>query len=262
MAAVPGPHPGAFTTSGSLGSQQSAPQVAAVVGSSGGLGAAFVAHLALRPEFTRVLALSRRPVADQVSHVVAAAVDITDEASIAAAAAKARALGELRLVIVATGLLHGEGLSPEKTWSALTWDALVHAFAVNSIGPALVAKHFLPLLPRHGRSVFAALSARVGSIEDNRLGGWYAYRASKAALNMLLKTFAVELARRAPEAVCVGLHPGTVDTRLSKPFQGNVAPDSLRQPAEAAARLLEVIRRLRPEDSGGVFAWDGARLPA
>lgn len=239
-----------------------APQVAAVFGASGGIGSAFVAHLARDAGRGRILALSRRPALDQYAHVVPAFVDITDEASIAAAAEKTRSLGELRLVIVATGLLHGQGISPEKTWGALTPDSLFRAFAVNSIGPALVGKHFLPLLPRHGRSVFAALSARVGSIEDNRLGGWHAYRASKAALNMLLRSFAIELARRAPEALCIGLHPGTVDTRLSRPFQGNVAPGTLRRPEDAAARLLEVIRRLGPEASGGVFAWDGARLPA
>ena len=233
-----------------------------MVGATGGIGSAFVALLARDAGVGRVLALSRRPTFDQQAHVVAATVDITDEASIAAAAEQARSMGELRLVIVATGLLHGQGISPEKNWGALTGDALARVFAVNSIGPALVAKHFLPLLPRRGRSVFATLSARVGSIEDNRLGGWYAYRASKAALNMLLRTFAIELARRAPEALCIGLHPGTVDTGLSKPFQGNVAPNTLRQPEDMAARLLEVIRRLRPEDSGGVFAWDGARLPA
>jgi NAD(P)-dependent dehydrogenase (short-subunit alcohol dehydrogenase family) len=233
-----------------------------VVGAAGGIGSAFVAHLARDVGVGRVLALSRRPVSDQQAHVVAATVDITDEASVAAAAEQARSLGELRLVIVATGLLHGQGISPEKNWSALTGASLARAFAVNSIGPALVAKHFLPLLPRRGRSVFAALSARVGSIEDNRLGGWYAYRASKAALNMLLRTLAIELARRAPEALCIGLDPGTVDTRLSRPFQGNVVPSTMRQPEDAAARLLEVIRRLGPEDSGGVFAWDGARLPA
>jgi NAD(P)-dependent dehydrogenase (short-subunit alcohol dehydrogenase family) len=233
-----------------------------VIGASGGIGSAFVALLAQDAGVGRVLALSRRPVSHQQAHIVAAAVDITDEASIAAAAEQARSLGELRLVVVATGLLHGEGINPEKTWGALTGDSLARAFAVNSIGPALVAKHFLPLFPRRGRAVFAALSARVGSIEDNRLGGWYAYRTSKAALNMLLRTFAIELALRAPEALCIGLHPGTVDTRLSKPFQGNVAPNTLCQPEDAAARLLEVIRRLGPQDSGGVFAWDGARLPA
>ena len=135
-------------------------------------------------------------------------------------------------------------------------------FAVNAIGPALVAKHFLPLLPRHGRSVFASISARVGSIEDNRLGGWYSYRASKAALNMLLKTYSIELKRRAPSAICVGLHPGTVDTALSKPFQGGVAPGKLFSPTQSAAYLLRVIDGLTPADNGAVFAWDGSQIPA
>jgi NAD(P)-dependent dehydrogenase (short-subunit alcohol dehydrogenase family) len=168
----------------------------------------------------------------------------------------------VRLVIVATGMLHGDGVRPEKHWGALKGETLAQLFAVNSIGPALVAKHFLPLLPRAGRSVFAAISARVGSIEDNRLGGWHAYRASKAALNMLLRNFAIELARRAPEAVCIGLHPGTVDTPLSEPFQGNVAPGKLFSPSESAAHLLRVIDRVGTADSGRVFAWDGSPVPA
>jgi NAD(P)-dependent dehydrogenase (short-subunit alcohol dehydrogenase family) len=123
-----------------------------------------------------------------------------------------------------------------------------------------LAKHLLPLLPAEGKSAFAALSARVGSIGDNHLGGWHAYRASKAALNMLLRNLAIELGRRKPEALCVGLHPGTVDTPLSAPFQGNVAEGKLFTPAFAAGRLLAVLEALRPEDSGQVFAWDGQRV--
>jgi NAD(P)-dependent dehydrogenase (short-subunit alcohol dehydrogenase family) len=133
-------------------------------------------------------------------------------------------------------------------------------FAVNAIGPALVAKHFVPLLPNEDRCVFAALSARVGSITDNRLGGWYGYRASKAALNMLIKTLAIELARTRPEAICVALHPGTVDTGLSKPFQKGVASDRLFSTDSTAAQLLEVIERLEPDQSGRCFAWDGAEI--
>jgi NAD(P)-dependent dehydrogenase (short-subunit alcohol dehydrogenase family) len=207
------------------------------------------------------LALSRRPAGSRPPHVVPGTLELTDEPSIAEAAATARELGSVRLVLVATGLLHDPTLQPEKSWGALDGATLARAFATNAIGPALVAKHFLPLLPREGRSVFAALSARVGSIGDNRLGGWYAYRSSKAALNMLLKTFAIELARRAPAALCVGLHPGTVATRLSEPFRRNVAPDKLFTPAYSAGRLLTVLDALRPEDSGGVFAWDGSRVP-
>ena len=236
--------------------------VAVVIGASGGIGAALLAQLARDPRFARVLALSRTAVAADDLRIVWAAIDVTNESSIAAAAALAQRLGKVRLVIVASGLLHGDGVRPEKHWGALKGETMAQVFAVNSIGPALVAKHFLPLLPREGRSVFAAISARVGSIEDNRLGGWYAYRASKAALNMLLKNFAIELVRRAPAAVCIGLHPGTVDTPLSVPFQDNVAPGNLFTPAESAAHLLRVIDQISPADSGRVFAWDGSLVPA
>ena len=163
---------------------------------------------------------------------------------------------------MASGILHDdEALRPEKTWRALDGAALERVYRINAVGPALVAKHFLPLLARDRKSVFAALSARVGSISDNHLGGWHAYRASKAALNMLLRTFAIELARRNPRAICVGLHPGTVDTGLSAPFQANVPEGKLFTPDFAAARLLEVVDRLKPDDSGKVFAWDGQLIP-
>jgi len=135
-------------------------------------------------------------------------------------------------------------------------------FAINTIGPALVAKHFLPLLDRNRRSVFAALSARVGSISDNRLGGWYGYRASKSALNMIIKTLAIELSRRNREAICIGLHPGTVDSRLSAPFQNNVAADKLFAPDLAATQLLEVVDQVRSEQSGRLLAWNGLEIPA
>jgi NAD(P)-dependent dehydrogenase (short-subunit alcohol dehydrogenase family) len=191
-------------------------------------------------------------------------LDLTDEATIAGAAESATAGGSaLDLVIVASGMLHdGEALNPEKTWRALDGAALERVYRVNTVGPALVAKHFLPLLARDRKSAFAALSARVGSFSDNRLGGWHAYRASKAALNMLLRTFAIELARRNPRAVCVGLHPGTVDTGLSASFQANVPEGKLFTPDFAAARLLEVVDCLKPDDSGHVFAWDGQLIPA
>jgi NAD(P)-dependent dehydrogenase (short-subunit alcohol dehydrogenase family) len=191
-------------------------------------------------------------------------LDLEDEATIARAAASVRAeVDALDLVFVASGILHDDhGLRPEKTWRALDGAALERAYRINAVGPALVAKHFLPLLARDRKSVFAALSARVGSISDNRLGGWHAYRASKAALNMLLRTFAIELARRNPRAVCVGLHPGTVNTALSAPFQANVPEAKLFTPDFAAARLVEVIERLEPEDSGSVFGWDNIRIPA
>jgi len=219
---------------------------AVVIGASGGIGSALAAALARGG--TEVHALSR-----------ATGLDLGDEAGIAAAAARIGA--PVDLVVVATGRLHGEGVAPEKSWRELSAEALARSFAVNAVGPALVAKHFLPLLPRRGRAGFAALSARVGSIGDNRLGGWYGYRASKAALNMLVKTLAIELARGRPDAFCVGLHPGTVDTALSAPFQRGVQPEKLFAPADAADRLLVVLGGLGPADSGGCFAWDGRPIP-
>jgi NAD(P)-dependent dehydrogenase (short-subunit alcohol dehydrogenase family) len=234
---------------------------AVVVGASGGIGAAFVEALAADARIARVDALARRPV-EGGGKVVPATVDILDEASISAAAEQLGD-GPLDLVLVATGVLHDadHGLRPEKSWRQLDAASLQHAFAVNAIGPALVAKHLLGRLRRDHKAVFAALSARVGSIEDNRIGGWYGYRASKAALNQLLRTLAVELARKWPQAVCVGLHPGTTDTALSAPFQANVPEGKLFTPAFVAERLLAVVDDLTVEASGGLYAWDGARIP-
>ncbi len=233
------------------------PVNALVVGASGGLGRAFVTHLLASPDVASVHAWSRRRVEINDAKLVAADVDITDEASIEAAA---RQLGDVRLVIIATGLLHDPqtGFGPEKAWRDLDFDALQRAFAVNTIGPALVAKHVLGRFPRDGRSVFAAISARVGSISDNRLGGWYGYRASKAALNQMIRSLAIELSRSRRDAVCVGLHPGTVDTRLSEPFQGNVAGRQLFTPETSTRRMLAVIDGLGAGDSGQLFAYDGS----
>jgi NAD(P)-dependent dehydrogenase (short-subunit alcohol dehydrogenase family) len=164
-------------------------------------------------------------------------------------------------VIVATGVLH-HGEAPERSYRAMTAEHLLRDYRINAVGPALAAKHFLPLLPKDRRTVFAALSARVGSISDNRLGGWHSYRASKAALNMILKTLAIELARSHPLAIVAGLHPGTVDTSLSAPFQKGVAEGRLFDPAYSAAQLLTVIEGLTPADSGRVLAWDGQVVPA
>ncbi|MEP0520873.1 MAG: SDR family NAD(P)-dependent oxidoreductase [Hyphomicrobiales bacterium] len=173
----------------------------------------------------------------------------------------------LRLIVVGIGTLHQTGpdgtatIRPEKTWRDLSADTMAKVFAANTIAPALIAKHFLPLLPRSGRSVFAVLSARVGSISDNRLGGWYSYRASKAALNQIIKTTSIELARTRPDAICIGLHPGTVDTGLSKPFQANVAEGKLFTPQTSANYLLNVISTATTSQSGSLLAWDGSVVP-
>ena len=224
---------------------------AVVVGASGGIGAALVE--ALHRSGTEVEALSRSAAGD-------AHIDIEDEATIAAAAQRIGAGGAVDLVIVASGILQAPGITPEKSMRDLSAATIARYFAVNATGPALVAKHFLPLLTRHSPSLFAALSARVGSIGDNRLGGWYGYRASKAALNMLIRTLAIELARTRPQAICVGIHPGTVDTELSQPFQRGVPADKLFAPQHSADAMLGVLASLGPADSGGCFAWDGQRI--
>ena len=224
---------------------------AVVIGASGGIGGAVAESLAASQRYSKIFGFRRD--GDW-------AIDVTREESIASAAAQvAAAEMTVRLVFIATGFLHNEEFMPEKSWRDLDARELQHAFLVNAIGPALVMKHFLPLLPPRGRSVCAALSARVGSIEDNRLGGWHSYRASKAALNQLIRTCAIELKRRRPEAICVALHPGTVATGLSRPF--SKVGLEVRRPSDAAKGLLAVLDQLAPDDSGGFFDYSGARIP-
>jgi len=226
---------------------------AVVIGASGGIGAAFVRALEDEGTFGTVHAFAR-------SFSGAAHLDLEDESSIAAAAAFVAKGQAPTLILVATGLLHEGEHGPEKAIADLDPVWLARNFAINAIGPAIVAKHFLPLMPRDGRCVFGVLSARVGSIADNRLGGWYGYRASKAALNMLVRTLAIEEKRRNGRSIVVALHPGTVDTTLSRPFQGNVAPGQLFDADRAALQLLDVIDGLKAPDSGKLFAWDGAEV--
>lgn len=223
-------------------------ETAVVVGASGGIGAAVAARLDGSGRYGAVHRWSRS----------GSGLDLEDEASIVRAAAGLAGAAPT-LVFVATGVLH-HGFEPERSYRAMTAEHLLRDYRINAVGPALVAKHLLPLTPRDQRAVFAVLSARVGSIGDNRLGGWHSYRASKAALNMLLRNLAVELARTHPEAIVAGLHPGTVDSALSAPFQRGVKPDKLFTADHSAARMLSVLDGLTPGDSGGVFAWDGQRI--
>ena len=187
---------------------------------------------------------------------------MTDEAALAAVAATQKEFGPLHLVINATGLLHDAHVQPEKALRQITAENMARVLAVNTIGPALICKYFLPLMARDDKAVMAHLSARVGSISDNRMGGWTSYRAAKAAQNMVVKNAAIETARRDKDKIIIGLHPGTVDSRLSQPFQGNVAEGKLFTPAQAAAYLLRVIDGATAADSGKVFAWDGVEVPA
>jgi len=189
-------------------------------------------------------------------------LDVTDDASIrAAGAAIKNMLPRLDRVIFTAGMLQQGDIRPEKRIADIDAGALVHLYRVNALGPVLLARELWPLLKGEHGLVYAAISARVGSISDNRLGGWYAYRASKAALNQLMRTLSVELARANPNACVATLHPGTVDTDLSKPFQGNVPKDKLFTADESAARLWQVLDRLKPADTGTLFAYDGSVIP-
>lgn len=223
------------------------PGVAVVFGASGGIGRALTETLRAQAGYDTVLGYSRP------------GFDLTDEGSIEAAVKDAASHGEIRLAIDATGALHGPAMTPEKSWRDIDPEGLQHAFAINATGPMVLMKHLLPRLPRQGRAVFATLSARVGSIGDNRLGGWYAYRASKAALNQFVRTASVELARRAPQAICVALHPGTVDTDLSRPFARHGL--TVHTPAAAAANLLGVLDGLVAGDTGRFLDWRGEDVP-
>lgn len=230
---------------------------AAIIGANGAIGSALRHALAEEGRFARVIGFARRP-----SQAGDAPLDLEDDGSIAAAARLLAQGPPLRFVFIASGLLHADGRGPEKSLRDLDRDWLARVMNINALAPAMLARALLPLMPRQGRILFAALGARVGSIADNRLGGWYGYRASKAALAMLIRTLAIEQARLNPSSILCALHPGTVDSALSKPFQGNVAPGSLFTPERAALQLLDVIDALKPADSGGHFAWDGQRIPA
>ena len=242
-----------------LGRSEPVDAAALVIGAGGGLGAALVAQLSGAtgaPErFQAVLALGRgsQP-----------AIDYSDEASLKSAADWVAAQCaeqqlELRLIVVASGFLHGPQGQPERSFSQLDAGYLAHVFQVNTLGPALVMKHFLPLLPKQGRGVAAFLSAKVGSIGDNALGGWYGYRASKAALNQLVKTASVEMTRRNRQSVCVALHPGTVDTALSQPFAKTGL--KVRSAEKAAGDLLGVLNGVTPADTGHLLNYQGLTLP-
>lgn len=234
---------------------------AIIIGSSGGIGGAFIDALDASDQVTHIYALSRRVQSHPSSKVTSLTFDFTDETSIEAATESLRGNGVFDICIIATGLLQGEGIAPEKNMRAMSLDAFQKSFMINTFGPAVTAKYFLPLMRRDRKAVFAALSARVGSISDNRIGGWYAYRASKAALNMILKTLSIEFGRRFKDTVIIGLHPGTVDTDLSKPFQGNVPEGKLFTPEFSAAKMLKVIDQVTSCDSGSLFAWDGEKVP-
>ena len=249
-----------------------APQSVFIAGASRGIGAGFAEALAERPGIDRLFLAARRPAAAEPittlqtrygERIVPVTLDVTDEASMAAAAAQIKATGfGLDWILNTVGLLHdGGALQPERRLDDVDPGNIQASFAVNAIGPLLLVKHLAPLLPRKTACTVATLSARVGSISDNRLGGWYAYRAAKAAQNMVTKTLSIELARRHRGIRCVALHPGTVATDLSAPFRGNVKAGQLFDVAQSVAHLLAVLDQLDEDDNGNFLAWDGQIIP-
>ncbi len=226
-------------------------EAAIVVGASGGIGAAIADALEARGYGTVHRLARRGPVA----------CDLTDPASIASSVTAALAGPPVTTAIIATGLLHHDGRGPEKSLRELEAGWLARQFAVNAIGPALLLGRLLPALPRDRPVHVAALGARVGSIADNRLGGWYGYRASKAALHQIVRTAAIELARSHPLATLAALHPGTVATTLSAPFTRGGGARPLLTPAQSAAALLDTLAALDPAQSGRIFDWQGREIP-
>ncbi len=231
-----------------------------VIGATGGLGAAFVDTLLRLAEVEVVYALSRRPLHSEHRNCMVLNGDITDESSLIRCAGEI-ADNSLALTIVATGFLHDETHQPEKSSRTLSLEGMQQAFLINSIAPALIAKHFLPKMRRQAKASFAVLSARVGSISDNHKGGWYSYRASKAALNMLLQNFALEFRLKNPSLNILALQPGTVNTALSAPFQARVAPEKLFTPSQSANHLLQVIDTANNPGVAHFLDWQGKSIP-
>ena len=232
----------------------------AIIGASGAIGKALVESLSQDNVTENIFAFSRKKVFFNSKKVQTHFIDFVDEDSISRASSYIPKLIRLDLIIVATGILHDVNLHPEKSLRDLSTEKFQKLFLINTIGPALVAKHFLPLLRRDVRTISATLSARVGSVSDNQLGGWYAYRASKAALNIIIKNSAIEISRRNNNSIVVGMHPGTVASDLSKPFQKGVPSGKLFTPELAASRLLKVLSTLSAKDTGKCFAWDGKEI--
>ena len=233
-----------------------------IVGSSGAIGSSFLKALNQDQKVGKIYALSRGQTADKVNanKIEYINIDITNEDEISLVAAKLSSFEPLNQIIIATGMLHSKEVMPEKSLHQLNQQNLSKLMTVNAFAPVLLIKHFLPLLSKKERTVIAVLSARVGSIADNKLGGWYSYRAAKAALNMLIKTTSIEVKRKLPKAIIVALHPGTVDSKLSAPFQSYVAAGKLFAPEYATKQLLKVIASLDYKDTGCFYAWDGTKI--
>lgn len=245
----------------------SVPATALVTGASSGIGLAATAALLARDDVARVFALSRHATATAAlsaltdthgARLQRVDADLTDEASVDAAVARiAERTDDLHLLLNAAGVLHADDLQPEKSLPSVSAASLQRVFALNAFAPLLLAKALLPLLPHGAPCVLASLSARVGSIGDNALGGWISYRSSKAALNQIARTAAIEISRMNPSSLIVAVHPGTVSTSLSEPFSSGHARS---EPDEAASRILRMLDGLEPGDTGKFYAYDGTSI--
>ena len=231
----------------------------AIIGSSGAIGRAFLDAYIADKDISNIYSISRTEVKSNDKRIIHINIDVTDEVSVKAAASK---IEENRLdrLIVATGVLHTKSFGPEKSIKDIKIENFVKIFSVNAFGPALIGKYFLPLMTKDQKSIVAFLSARVGSISENKLGGWYAYRASKSALNQIIKNFSIEAKRTNSSGIIIGLQPGTVKSKLSEPFQKNVKKGKLFLPEDSVDSLIKVIENVMQNDSGKIFDWEGEEI--
>ena len=232
----------------------------AIIGASGSIAQAFIKNLSSQYPTANIYAISQSIIENKFKNINYIQINYTSEASIAKVAKIVTEQGKLDLVIITNGILHTDNIMPEKAIKEISYEKLSTLFTTNTIIPILISKHFLPKLNKKSRSVLSILSARVGSITDNYLGGWYSYRISKSAVNMFIKTASIELSRVNKNSIIVGLHPGTVDSELSKPFQARVPKEKFFTADFSSNKLIEVINQLTAEDTGKCFAWDGKEI--
>jgi NAD(P)-dependent dehydrogenase (short-subunit alcohol dehydrogenase family) len=236
----------------------------AVFGSSGAIGKEFVNSFLNTECIGNIFSFSRSKTHFNNDKIKERYINYDDENTLIEAAdfvGKNSTLGMgLDMVIVASGILYEKNIMPEKSLRDLSLESFQRLFLVNAIFPSLIAKHFITLMNKEKKSVFALLSAKVGSISDNSLGGWYAYRASKAALNMIIKNISLEVQRKNNNMIVVGLHPGTVDSKLSKPFQNNLDQSKIFTPEYSVQKMLEVMKDLDSSHSGKYWSWDGSEI--
>ena len=236
-------------------------KIVAVIGSSGAIGNAISNRLLEDDSVETIYKFSRSQKSEGNQKEKNFFIDIEDENSIKKSTENIPEDIKFDMIFVATGILHNDDdIFPEKSIKDINADKLKRVLSINTIGPTLVGKYFISYLNNKNKSIFAFLSARVGSISENKLGGWYSYRSSKTALNQIIKNFSIEVKRTNPNAIFVGLQPGTVSSFLSKPFEKNVKSENLFTPDFSASKLLEVINNLESKDTGKLIAWNGEEI--